>query len=179
MPWLSFTMTSCMILLAIRGLISTAVTSLLPEASARETSYPPPGPIIRALAAQRVGESGTLAQETGPLLFGKAALPIESGGDPRGGIGIDADQPVATLAVSVLDELDTHARKAIPGRETLLRDGQAFGPMDIEPMSFAVHHHQKHHQQRDQNGADTQTVLPGLVIPERRSDRIYGCRGDH
>jgi hypothetical protein len=31
--------------------------------------------------------------------------------------------------------------------------------MDIEPMGLAVDHHQSHHQQRDQNGADTQTVL--------------------
>src|SRR5258706_8238366 len=83
-------------------------------------------------------------------------------------VSIDADQPVAILAVRVLHKLYTHARKAIPGRETLLRDGQAFGPVDIEPVSFAVHHHQKHHQQRDQNGADTQTLLPGLVVPERR-----------
>ena len=42
-----------MITEAMMGLISTPVTSLLPEASARDTSHPPPGPMTRVFAAGR------------------------------------------------------------------------------------------------------------------------------
>jgi len=42
-----------MIVVAMMGLISTPVMSWLPEASARATSQPPPGPMIRVLAPGR------------------------------------------------------------------------------------------------------------------------------
>ena len=44
---------SRMTVVAMMGLISTAVMSWLPEASARATSQPPPGPMISALAPGR------------------------------------------------------------------------------------------------------------------------------
>ena len=43
-----------MMVVAMMGLISTPVTSWLPEASARETSHPPPGPITSVLAPGRI-----------------------------------------------------------------------------------------------------------------------------
>ena len=42
-----------MITRAMIGLISTPVISLLPEASARDTSQPPPGPITNVFAPGR------------------------------------------------------------------------------------------------------------------------------
>ena len=42
-----------MMVRAMMGLISTPVISVLPEASARATSQPPPGPIISVFAAGR------------------------------------------------------------------------------------------------------------------------------
>ena len=42
-----------MMVVAMMGLISTPVTSLLPEARQRATSYPPPGPMIKVFAPGR------------------------------------------------------------------------------------------------------------------------------
>ena len=50
---------------AMMGLISTPVMSWLPEASARATSQPPPGPMISVLAPGRsgVGQRRALLQQ--------------------------------------------------------------------------------------------------------------------
>ncbi len=54
-----------MMVVAMMGLISTPVMSWLPEASARATSHPPPGPMISAFAPGRtgIGQAGSLIKQ--------------------------------------------------------------------------------------------------------------------
>ena len=101
------------------------------------------------------------------------------GGDPGGGIGIDADQPVAGSPsglwfwITPTREKLFHAEKRSSGMRSPL--AQWTSNQWVLPLTTS----RSHHQQRDQNGHDAQAVLPGLVVPERGGDRVDGGGGDH
>ena len=159
------------------GLISTPVTSLLPEASARATSQPPPGPMISVLAPGRIayGKPGPCAQEI------RCARRRSDGRKSKLAMPVEASASMTIVSAGIGSWRDGDAREAVPLDEDL--PAAASGPWrscTSMNVSCAVENDERDQGQSERDGDDASApTTPASVNQMAAAAAKQHGRGDH
>ena len=173
--WLSPGYRSRMMVVAMMGLISTPVMSRLPDASARATSQPPPGPMIRVLAPgpHGVGQAGALFQQVVALARGEV-VEIESG-DIGGGVGVD-DDGLAALGFLVHQRM---REKVFHWTNLSSGMSSALGVANVEHVVALVVGDEGHQRQRQGHRGGASAHRSGQAVPDGRGGGEIDGGGQH